>query len=165
KRAPGHDPVEVAVAGDVLDVRAVTTAHEEGLVEADRAHRANRRVDAAGDQLERAAVQVAARPQSQVASSFVQYEITKSAPARLIAVSDSSAAGRSSRNPFAAAALTIAYSPETLYAASGCRNRSRTARITSRFGSAGFTISTSAPSATSSSHSRSASRTFAGSSW
>ena len=47
-------------------------------------------------------------------SPFVQYEMTKSAPARLIAVSDSSAACRSSRRPRAAAALTIAYSPETL---------------------------------------------------
>ena len=41
----------------------------------------------------------------------------------------------------------------------------RTARRTSRYGSAGLTISASAPSWTSSSHSRSASRTFAGSSW
>ena len=41
----------------------------------------------------------------------------------------------------------------------------RTARSTSRFGSAGLTSSASAPSATSSSHSRSASRTLAGSSW
>ena len=59
----------------------------------------------------------------------------------------------------------LAYSPETLYAASGTSKRSRTARMTSRYGSAGLTISTSAPSATSCSHSRSASRTFAGSIW
>jgi hypothetical protein len=51
---------------------------------------------------------------SQRASSFVQYETTMSAPARTIAVSDSSAAWRSSSHPRAAAALTIAYSPETL---------------------------------------------------
>jgi porphobilinogen synthase len=59
----------------------------------------------------------------------------------------------------------VAYSPETLYAASGASNRSRTARMTSRYGSAGFTISTSAPSSRSSAHSRSASRPFAGSIW
>ena len=42
ERAPGHDPVEVAVSFDVLDVGALAAAHEEGLVEADRAHRAYR---------------------------------------------------------------------------------------------------------------------------
>ena len=41
-------------------------------------------------------------------------EAAESAPARLIAVSDSSAAWRSSSHPCAAAAFTIAYSPETL---------------------------------------------------
>jgi hypothetical protein len=51
---------------------------------------------------------------SQPASSFVQYETTRSAPARTIAVSDSSAAWRSSSQPFAPAAFSIAYSPETL---------------------------------------------------
>jgi hypothetical protein len=51
---------------------------------------------------------------NQRASSFVQYETTRSAPARTIAVSDSSAASRSSSQPFAPAALSIAYSPETL---------------------------------------------------
>jgi hypothetical protein len=51
---------------------------------------------------------------SQPASSFVQYETTRSAPARTIAVSDSSAAWRSSSQPRALAALSIAYSPETL---------------------------------------------------
>ena len=51
---------------------------------------------------------------SQPASSFVQYETTRSAPARTIAVSDSSAAARSSIQPRAAEALSIAYSPETL---------------------------------------------------
>ena len=104
-------------------------------------------------------------PRANAASSFVQYETTRSAPARLIAVSDSSAAARSSSQPCRAPAFTIAYSPETLYAASGASNRSRTARITSRYGSAGLTMITSAPSARSSSHSRSASRTFAGSIW
>ena len=42
-----------------------------------------------------------------------------SAPARRIEVSVSSTAARSSRCPAAAAALTIAYSPLTLYAATG----------------------------------------------
>jgi hypothetical protein len=51
---------------------------------------------------------------NQRASSFVQYETTRSAPARTIAVSDSSAASRSSSHPFAPAAFSIAYSPETL---------------------------------------------------
>src|SRR6185312_8190149 len=102
---------------------------------------------------------------SHPASSFVQYETIRSAPARLIAVSDSSAACRSSSQPRAPAAFSIAYSPETLYAPTGRSKRSRAARITSRFGSAGLTRSASAPSATSSSHSRSASRTLAGSSW
>src|SRR5439155_26368475 len=73
-----------------------------------------RRVDPARDQGARAVPERAPRPHSHAASSFVQYEITRSAPARLIAASDSSAAARSSRWPAAAAALTIAYSPETL---------------------------------------------------
>ena len=55
ERAPGHHPVDVAVAVDILDVRALAAAHEERLVEPDGAHRAHRRVDAAGNQLERAA--------------------------------------------------------------------------------------------------------------
>ena len=53
-------------------------------------------------------------PQSQRASSLAQYETITSAPARLIAVSDSSAAACSSIHPAAPAAFTIAYSPETL---------------------------------------------------
>jgi hypothetical protein len=61
QRAPRHHPVDVAVAVDVLDVRTLAAAHEDGLVEPDGTHRANRRVDAAGNELERAAVQVAAR--------------------------------------------------------------------------------------------------------
>ena len=92
QRPPRHDPVDVAVAVDVLEVGALAAPDEERLVDADAAHRADRRVHPAGDQVEGAAVQLTARPQSQVASSFVQYETTKSAPARLIAVSDSSAA-------------------------------------------------------------------------
>ena len=114
QRPPGHDPVDVALAGHVFDVRAVTTTDEERLVDTDRAHRTNGRVDASGDELLRSAPEPRASRQSHEASSRVQYEITKSAPARLIAVSDSSAAWRSSMNPAVAAVLTIAYSPETL---------------------------------------------------
>ena len=54
------------------------------------------------------------RRQSQAASSLAQYEMTTSAPARLIAVRLSSAACRSSTQPRAAAAFTKAYSPLTL---------------------------------------------------
>ena len=54
------------------------------------------------------------RRYNQPASSFVQYETTMSAPARAMAVRDSSAACRSSTQPCAPAAFSIAYSPETL---------------------------------------------------
>src|SRR5262249_32124915 len=147
-----------------LDVRAVAARDEERLVEPDAAHRAHRRVDPAGDQLLGAIPEIGLQ-ERHCASSLAQYVITTSAPAPRIAVSDSSAASRSSMSPEAAAALIIAYSPLTLYAASGRSKRSRTARITSRYGSAGFTISMSAPSAMSCSHSRSASRTLPGSIW
>ena len=58
ERPPGHDPVEERAAVVGLDVRAVAAADEERLVEPDRAHRPHGRVDAAGDQLERAPVEV-----------------------------------------------------------------------------------------------------------
>src|SRR5215211_3357447 len=163
--APRADPVEEPPSVLRLDVGALGPADEEGLVEADRPHRADGRVDPAWDHALRSAPELGPRPYSHWASSFAQYETITSAPARLIAVSDSTAAARSSIHPAAPAALIIAYSPETLYAAIGRSNRSRTARITSRFGSAGLTINRSAPSARSSSHSRNASRTFAGSIW
>ena len=51
---------------------------------------------------------------SHSATSFAKYVITMSAPARRIAVSDSSTTARSSRYPAAAAALIIEYSPLTL---------------------------------------------------
>jgi hypothetical protein len=88
-----------------------------------------------------------------------------SAPARLIAVSDSIAAARSSSQPLAAAAFSIEYSPETWYPATGAPVASFTRRITSRYGSAGLTISTSAPSSRSSWASRTASSALAGSIW
>ncbi len=114
ERAPGHHPVEVAVSVHVLQLGPLGAADEERLVQSDGAHRAYGRVDAARDQGAGPAEEVAASAQSHRASSFVQYEITMSAPARLIAVSDSIAACRSSSQPRAAAACTIAYSPETL---------------------------------------------------
>ena len=88
-----------------------------------------------------------------------------SAPARRIEVRDSIAAARSSIQPFAAAAFSIEYSPPTWYAASGAPVASFTRRITSRYGSAGFTMTTSAPSSRSSLASRTASSALAGSIW
>ena len=55
-----------------------------------------------------------------------------SAPARRIEVRVSAIARSRSIQPFAAAASTIAYSPETLYAATGTSTASRTAGMTSR---------------------------------
>ena len=51
-----------------------------------------------------------------------------SAPARRIEVSVSRIAGSRSIQPLAAAASTMAYSPETLYAATGTSTASRTRR-------------------------------------
>ena len=81
--------------------------------DADGPHSAHRRVDAAGDQARRSAPAVGQLPQSHPARSFAQYVTIVPAPARLIAVSASRAAARSSRCPASAAARTIAYSPET----------------------------------------------------
>ena len=55
-----------------------------------------------------------------------------SAPARWIEPSVSRIAASRSIQPFAAAASTIAYSPEMLYAATGTSTASRTRRTTSR---------------------------------
>ncbi len=55
-----------------------------------------------------------------------------SAPARRIAVSVSMMIRSRSIQPFAAAASTIAYSPETWYAATGRSTAARTAATTSR---------------------------------
>ena len=71
ERPPRHDPVEEAAALG-LDVRARPAPHEERLVEPDAAHRPDGRVDAAGDQLERAPVELAALRQSQAGRSRVQ---------------------------------------------------------------------------------------------
>src|SRR3954453_6527225 len=87
--------------------------HEQRRVPADAAHGPHRRVDAPGDEA-LSAVEEIRSDQSHRARSFAQYVKTRSAPARLIATRDSSAAASSSRWPAAAAALIIAYSPETL---------------------------------------------------
>ena len=172
QRPPGHHPVDVRASVGGLEPRARRPPHEQRLVQPDGAHRADGRVDAAGDQLLRPAPELAPRlhvrhaaksirvrrrsagacrrsraagvgstepaesegvgfagalagrspggsrsarrdgrrerrglagetwfppRQSQPASSLVQYEITRSAPARLIAVRLSIAAARSSR--------------------------------------------------------------------
>jgi hypothetical protein len=64
QRAPREHPVEVAVSVNVVEERALAALHEERLVEPHRAHRPHGRVDAAGDQLERAAIEVGARRQA-----------------------------------------------------------------------------------------------------
>src|SRR3989454_2165614 len=101
----------------------------------------------------------------QWANAFAWYVRMRSAPARRIAVSVSSTTGRSSTHPRSAAALIRLYSPLTANAASGASNRSRAARITSRYARAGFTMTMSAPSSRSRAISRSDSRRFAGSFW
>src|SRR5205814_10617727 len=58
--APLLHPVEIAVAVDVLEVCPLAAGDEERLVEADRLDGANRRVDAAGDEVERAAIELRA---------------------------------------------------------------------------------------------------------
>jgi hypothetical protein len=65
----------------------------------------------------------------------------------------------------AAAASTIAYSPLTWYALTGTCTASATRATMSRYGSAGFTMTASAPSAMSWATSRSASSAFGGSIW
>src|SRR3954470_2453501 len=72
------------------------------------------------------------RAQRVRATSVAQYVRTISAPARRIPVSVSRMARSRSIQPFAAAASTIAYSPETWYAATGTSDTSATARSTSR---------------------------------
>jgi hypothetical protein len=72
ERTPGHDPVEEPAPVLRLDVRTLAAADEERLVEADGAHRADGRVHAAGDQLERAPVELRALGQSHAGRSRVQ---------------------------------------------------------------------------------------------
>ena len=49
ERPPGHDPIEVAAPIGVLEVGPRSAPDEERLLEPDRTHGANRRVDPAGD--------------------------------------------------------------------------------------------------------------------
>src|SRR5206468_12934311 len=102
---------------------------------------------------------------SSLAAYGAWYVMMMSLPARRIESSVSITIRSLSIQPLAAAASIIAYSPLTLYAAIGMLISSLTARITSRYASAGFTITMSAPSATSIDTSRTASATFAGSIW
>ena len=115
---PRLDPVEQAAAVGGLEIRALAACREERLVQADAPHRAHRRVDTAGNDLPRAVPERGANEAQSAAThcanSFAQYVITMSAPALRIDVSDSTAEARSSRSPAAAAAFSIAYSPDTL---------------------------------------------------
>ena len=61
QRAPGHDPVDIATAVDILEIRTLAAIDEQRFFEPDRAHRAHGRVHAAGDEIERAAEELAAR--------------------------------------------------------------------------------------------------------
>ena len=67
--------------------------------------------------------------------------------------------------PRSAAASIWLYSPEIWYAATGTGDIAAAAAMTSRCGPAGLTMTMSAPSAMSSSSSRSASVPLAGSCW
>ncbi len=70
QRPPRLHPVEQASSVGGLEVGAAATDDEERLVDADRTHRADGRVDAARDQLLRARPQLAAYNQAE--SSFAQ---------------------------------------------------------------------------------------------
>ncbi len=114
---PRADQVHVLAALDIRDVRA-TGRHEEPRCASDGAERADRRVDAAGD--DRASARelglvAHARFPSRIsrAASTAQYVRIASAPARRIATSDSSTARSRSIQPFALAASIIEYSPLT----------------------------------------------------
>ena len=113
ERAPRHHPVDVPVALRVPEVGALAAGGEERLPRTHGSPGADGGVDASRDHRRRP-LEEPARRQSHSASSLAQYETITSAPARLIAVRPSSAAWRSSSQPRAAAALTIAYSPLTL---------------------------------------------------
>ena len=61
ERPPREHPVEVPAAVGVDEIRTLAAGGEERLLETDGAHRPHRRVDSAGDELERAAIEIAAR--------------------------------------------------------------------------------------------------------
>ena len=112
ERPPGHHPVDVAAPVGVLDVGALAAPREEGLVRPTASMARTGEFTPPG--MSARARRHRLVPHSQPASSFAQYETITSAPARLIAVRLSIAAARSSSQPRAAAAFTIAYSPLTL---------------------------------------------------
>ena len=70
--SPRLHPVHIAAVVDVLEVRALAAPDEERLVEADRAHRAHRRVDAAGITRWALGPELGAGAYSQRAASFAQ---------------------------------------------------------------------------------------------
>src|SRR5262249_18737102 len=150
----------------VPDVAALG-ASDEVRGAADGAERAHRRVHATRDDCLGALEPrlVALGHHSLSASSRAKYVRMMSAPARLTAVMCSSATASPSIHPFSAAALIMAYSPDTWYAATGTSTSARTAAMTSRYASAGFTITMSAPSAMSRRTSSSASRPLCQSCW
>src|SRR5262245_14968270 len=144
--------------GDLLDGDE-TTSVVQGQVE----HRLDR-VLALGRDPHPAGGRHTSRPSaSRRAASRAKYVITMSAPARRMPVSASIIARRSSNQPSWPAALIMAYSPETEYAASGTPNSLLAREMTSRYGRAGLTMTMSAPSSRSSAISRMASVAFAGS--
>ena len=118
--------VEARDAVGVPDACAPALRHEEGLA-ADRRERSHRRADAPRHDLARAAkerrrthpllrtVQTESEPSAiHSAASRAWYVRTKSAPARKMPVRISPTIRFSSIQPLAAAAFTIAYSPDTL---------------------------------------------------
>src|SRR5262249_19364428 len=141
-RPVGHDVVEVRAPVRVPHARALARRHEEGLA-ADGRKGAHGRGHAARHELLRAPVEsrgtrgLRRLPQpsallSHRAASLAWYVRMKAGPARTIPVRISSVIRRSSIQPFWAAALTMAYSPETLYAPIGASKRARASRMTSR---------------------------------
>src|SRR5437867_5593865 len=91
-----------------------------------------------------------ARPRSRIrAASLAKYVMMMSAPARRMPVIASIMAASSSSQPSWPAARSIAYSPDTEYAATGRPNSLFTLAMMSRYGRAGLTLTMSAPSSTS----------------
>src|SRR3972149_910585 len=99
------------------------------------------------------------------AAIFERYVTIISAPARLIAVKISKVTSVSFIQPCFAAPFTNAYSPDTLYAATGMLNLLFVFAIKSRYARAGFIITISTPSAMSVSTSLIASVGFVYGNW
>src|SRR5258706_204395 len=190
QRALALPEVGVTVALDIPHVRSFSAPDRVGSP-ANGTKRPHRRTDAAGDDARGALehLHVVGEPESAAqrrlaagrrtavgvaevghavstsASSAARYVRMTSAPARFTAVICSSATAGPSIQPRAAAALIIEYSPDTWYAAMGTSTAARTRAITSRYVSAGFTITMSAPWAMSACTSRIASRPLCQSCW